>query len=182
LPPAALTRLDQARQDNHSGELHWEYDGEEWITAYWELFLPARLAAAGEVLVVADDDMLFHEDFYRGLLEHGDGFDVMSCRILNPDGSRFWDWAAHGGPRGHSLMNYGEVDPWVYVTGGLCILRAEVFRKVQWDETFGFYQGEDVDFSERVKEAGFRISFNPHSTVTHNDPRYTQVGRGVLRK
>ena len=139
-------------------------------------------AATGEVLVVSDDDMLFHDDFYRGLLEHGDGFDVMSCRILNPDGSRFWDWAAHGGPRGHSLMNYGEVDPWVYVTGGLCILRAEVFRKVQWDETFGFYQGEDVDFSERVKEAGFRISFNPHSTVTHNDPRYTQVGRGVLRK
>lgn len=138
-------------------------------------------SAAGEVLIVADDDMLFHEDFYRGLVEHGDGFDVMSCRILNPDGSRFWDWAACGGPRGHSLMEYGEVDPWVYVTGGLCIMRAEVFQRVRWDAGLGFYRGEDVDFSERVKAAGFRITFNPHSTVTHDDPRYTQVGRGIVR-
>lgn len=138
--------------------------------------------AGGEVLIVADDDMLFHEDFYRGLLEYGDGFDVLNCRILNPDGTRFWDWAANGGPRGHSLMDYGEVDPWVYITGGLCIMRREVFEKVQWDGTLGFYQGEDIDFSERVKVAGFKIAFNPHSTVTHDDPRYTQVGNGVIRK
>lgn len=139
-------------------------------------------ASIGNVLVVADDDMLFHEDFYRGLLEYGDGFDVLNCRILNPDGTRFWDWAANGGPRGHSLMDYGEVDPWVYITGGLCIMRREVFEKVQWDGTLGFYQGEDIDFSERVKVAGFKIAFNPHSTVTHDDPRYTQVGNGVIRK
>ena len=53
LPPAALTRLDQARQDNHSGELHWEHDGEEWITAYWELFLPSRLAAEPWTIAVS---------------------------------------------------------------------------------------------------------------------------------
>lgn len=138
--------------------------------------------ATGEVMVVSDDDMLFGPDFYPGLVEYGEDFDVLSCKILNPDGTRFWDWAAAGGPRGHSLMDYGEVDPWVYITGGLCIMRAEVFEVVRWDAAIGFYGGEDVDFSERVKAAGFRIAFNPHSTVTHNDPRYTQVGRGVIRR
>ena len=138
-------------------------------------------AARYDHLVVADDDMLFHADYYEGLKAFGEDYDVLCVRLLNPDGTRYWDWATHGGPTGHRLLAYDETDPHVYVTGGLCILKAHVFDRVQWDEHRGFYQHEDVDFSERLKEAGFRIRFCRASTVTHNDPSVTQLGDLIIK-
>lgn len=68
-------------------------------------------------LVIVDDDFIFHEDFYIGLQRYGDDWEALSVRILNPDGSRFWDWATHGGPRGHVLLDYDDSDDHVYITG-----------------------------------------------------------------
>ncbi|CAK0769444.1 alpha-1, 2-mannosyltransferase/rhamnosyltransferase [Gammaproteobacteria bacterium] len=138
-------------------------------------------AAQYNHLIVADDDLLFHQDFYEGLQAFGDNYDVLCVRLLNPDGTRFWDWATHGGPSGHRLLRYDEVDPHVYVTGGLCVMKANVFKQVQWDDGRGFYQGEDLDFSSRLTIAGFRIQLCPNSTVTHNDNNYTQSGDIVIR-
>ena len=132
-------------------------------------------------LVVADDDLLFHEDFYTGLKAYGEDWDVLCVRFLNPDGTRFWDWATLGGPKGHKLLDYDETDPFVYVTGGLCLLKAPVAERVQWDEGRGFYQGEDVDFSARLRHAGITPRFNKLSTVTHDDDRYTQRGDVIIR-
>jgi len=127
-------------------------------------------------LVMADDDLLFQPDFYQGLRQYGDNYEVLCVRFLNLDGTRFWDWATIGGPRGHRLLEYNETDPNVYVTGGLCVMKAAVAARVRWDEKLGFYQAEDVDFSRRLHEAGISIKFNPFSTVVHTDARYTQMG------
>jgi hypothetical protein len=135
--------------------------------------------AKGDVLIVADDDLVFHDDFYTGLLEYGDDFDVLSCKLLNPDGTRYWDWKAHANGK-NWLMPYDVIHPDVSLTGGLVIMKADVFKQVQWDDRRGFYQDEDVDFSSRLKQSGMRIAFNPHSTVTH-DAAYTQEGDGVIR-
>jgi len=132
-------------------------------------------------LVVADDDLLFHPDFYTGLQAYGETWEVLCVRFLNPDGTRFWDWATHGGPRGHSLLDYDETDTHVYVTGGLCVIKAEVADRVRWDEGRGFYQGEDVDFSARLRQAGIVPRFNKLSTVTHDDGRYTQRDNVIIR-
>ena len=130
-------------------------------------------AARYDHLVVVDDDFLFHSDFYTGLQRYGEGWEALSVRILNPDGSRFWDWATHGGPRGHVLLDYTDDDDHVYITGGLILLKAEVADRVKWDDERGFYQGEDLDFSSRLRKAGIRPCFNCHSTTTHDDGRYT---------
>jgi hypothetical protein len=131
--------------------------------------------------IVADDDMLFHADFYEGLRRFGETYDVMCVRLLNPDGTRFWDWAASGGQEGQSLLDYGASSPSLYVTGGLCIMKAWVSRLVRWDDQRGFYQREDVDFSQRLREARLGVRFNPYCTVTHNDTRYSQLCNIVLR-
>ena len=131
-------------------------------------------AARYDHLVVVDDDFLFHEDFYTGLQRYGDDWEALSVRILNPDGTRFWDWATHGGPRGHVLLDYDESDDHVYITGGLVLLKAEVADRVKWDDGRGFYQGEDLDFSARLRSAGIRPIFNRYSTTTHDDGRYTE--------
>ena len=137
-------------------------------------------------LVIVDDDFIFHTDFYTGLLRFGDNWEALSVRILNPDGSRFWDWATVDGPRGQILLGYDETDPWHYVTGGLIILKSSVSERVKWNNNLGFYQAEDVNFSRSLQKAGVKIQFNRFSTTTHNDGRYTavqtQIGRQIIRR
>lgn len=131
-------------------------------------------------LVVLDDDIWLHGDFMEGLERFGEDWDVLSCRIFNPDGSRFWDWKTYR-EGVNQLLPYDQSSEAVSLTGGLTIMKAWVHEMVQWDDELGFYQAEDVDFSQRLKAAGVRIGFNPFSTVTHAAP-YTQKGDVVIRK
>ena len=131
-------------------------------------------------VVVADDDLLFQPDFHLGLLEFGEDYEVQCVRFLNPDGTRYWDWATSGGPQGHVLLPYDQTDPYVYVTGGLCIMKKAVADRVKWNEQLGFYQAEDSEFSCRLRQAGISIRFNPHSTVVHDDSRHTQLDNFVV--
>lgn len=133
-----------------------------------------------DIFIITDDDMLFHPGFIEEL-EKVEDWEVLCTRMLNPDGTRNWDWCTKGGPRGHCLIEYWETDPFIYVSGGRMVMKAEVFDKVQWDEARGFYQEEDIDFSKKLKEAGISIKMNKKMTITHDDPRYTSVGHSVYR-
>ncbi len=132
-------------------------------------------------VVVSDDDLVFGPGFAGGLGRFGEDYEAMGVRIVNPDGSRFWDWATTGGPKGSVLLDYWETDPKVYLTGGFCVLKTHVLDHVSWDEARGFYEQEDVDFSARLKAAGVEIRFNPFCMVIHDDDRYTRVGRRIFR-
>jgi glycosyltransferase involved in cell wall biosynthesis len=123
-------------------------------------------------VVVADDDMIFHPGFTKGILAYPADYDVLCVKILNTDGTRFWDWAVYGAPSGHHLIDYAAMDPYVYVTGGMCVMRSYVSRLVQWSDSLGFYQFEDIDFSRKINAQGLRIRFCGESAVTHNDERY----------
>lgn len=129
-------------------------------------------------LVVADDDLRFHRDF-AAVADRQLSYDVLCARILNIDGTRYWDWATHGGPGGHRLLAYDETDSHVYVCGCLAVMHHRVHDAEQWAEDRGFYQAEDVEWSERVRAAGFRIEHTALATVTHCDERYTQRGLGM---
>jgi hypothetical protein len=126
-------------------------------------------------LVFLDDDIIFHDDFYEGLVKFGDDWDVLGVRILNLEGTRFWDWSTIGGPRGHRIIDYDDDDEFSYLSGGIVLVKSSVAKKVKWNESLKAGQADDVDFSFRVKRAGFRIGINPHSTTTHNDGRYFQA-------
>jgi hypothetical protein len=136
--------------------------------------------ASGDILVVTDDDMMFLPGWYGGLVAYAGDWDVMACRILNPDGSRYWDWKAHSGGK-NWLLDYNETSELVSLTGGLTICKSYVWEQCKWDDELGFNQAEDVDFSNRVKAAGYKIVFNPLCTITHDAP-YTQLGVGVFKK
>ncbi len=132
-------------------------------------------------LVVADDDLVFDPGFGAGLKQFGESYDAMAVRIVNADGSRFWDWATSGGTRGSVLLDYWNTDPNIYITGGICVLKTAVLDHVKWDATRGFYECEDVDFSTRLRAAGFNIRFNAFCKVTHDDDRYSRVDRRIYR-
>ncbi len=137
--------------------------------------------ATHPIMVIADDDMIFHADFHRALRQQCPNFDALAVGIQNADGSRFWDYATKGGPRGHRLLDYDMKDNHTYITGGLIVAKREVLAAVRWDDARGFYEDEDVDFSQRLRAAGYVIGFCREATVTHDDWRYYQRGHGIRR-
>src|SRR6185503_19482739 len=57
-----------ARQANASGALEWSATGDDWLTAYWELFLPSRFNAEPWTVVVSQPRQVALESlssFYR---------------------------------------------------------------------------------------------------------------------
>ena len=61
-----------------------------------------------EWLIVSDDDMVFQDGFYQAISSYEDYFDVLCPRILNPDGTRFWDWSIKNSNE-HRLIEYNEI-------------------------------------------------------------------------
>ena len=68
LPAEILARLKSARQVNPSGAFEWSASGDDWLTAYWELFLPSRFNAESWTVVVSQPRQVALESlssFYR---------------------------------------------------------------------------------------------------------------------
>lgn len=148
-----------------------------------------------ENLVISDDDMFFPTDWYKNLVQT-DNFDILTTRIKNPDGTRFWDHACFMSPvRGHIILNPDEDDDHLYMSGGQSwLMKKYVWDKIQWDAELLFYNmkglsdydkgihNEDTNFSLRCREAGFKISYDHRVKVFHNDATYTSIGRLVRRR
>ena len=136
-----------------------------------------------EHIVILDDDIVLAPDWYEGLARYGREFDILTSQIRVPDGSRYWDHASIRGAEGNRILEDGEDDEHLYMTGGGgWIMRGAVARDVRWDESRGYYQEEDVDFSEGCRARGYRISHNHCMVVFHADGTYTCTGRVVARR
>jgi LmbE family N-acetylglucosaminyl deacetylase len=139
----------------------------------------AAYSARHEFIVFCDDDIVLGSDWYTGLRPYLEDYDLLTTKILNPDGTRHWDWARCEIPEKQNLLRYGEVDRDLYLTGGLMIVRTEVWADHPWDERRYYRQAGDVDISQRIMAAGYRAGICTDSAVLHDDLRHTQVGRVV---
>ena len=138
--------------------------------------------AVGDLIVVMDDDIILKPGWAEAVDAHDDEWDVLATRLLNPDGTRYWDWATNGGRNGHSLLPYDRYDDHVYVTGGLSVQKPDVRILARWNDGLGFYQNEDGDFSKRLHSFGMRIRFCEKAVAVHDDPTNTQHGRWIVKK
>lgn len=150
--------------------------------------------ASFDNLVISDNDMLFSKNWYDNLLQ-SDNFDILTPRVLLPDGTRFWDHCCYQSPvHGHIILNPEEKDDHLYMSGGQSwIMKKKVFEKYRWDENLRIYNmsnlndyangkhNEDTEYSQRCRK-DFTISHNPNLIVIHNDSSYTNVGRMILRR
>ena len=145
----------------------------------------AARASRGDILVVADDDIVFHADFCKQIHAYAGEWSVMLPRIETNDGGRYWDWRLWYGNNGQRMEDYtcpdaGNVIP----CGALVIVRRKVWEAVNWSETSRFYDPvcpEDIDWGERLHKAGYTMTSNPLCIALHDDPRYKQYGASVLR-
>jgi hypothetical protein len=150
-----------------------------------ELRNVAARAATQDVIVYMDDDMLLSPTWLWRLESFSDkeGWDILGNKLLNPDGSRFWDRAIKN-PQ--VLVSYGHPsdDPNLYQTGGFAVHRREVFENHEWDGTIpinnfenngGASVNEDIEYYARLYENGYIIKFDEGNTTWHWDDGYTQV-------
>jgi hypothetical protein len=137
--------------------------------------------SAFENLVFCDDDICLTSGWFSSVEQHKHCA-LVSTRLLNLDGTRHWDWATCGGPRGLILLDYDESDPDVYVPGGLLLMGANIWETLRWDDTLGYGQAEDVVLSRSARQAGFTSTFCGEAVAIHNDHTYTQIGRKVPRR
>ncbi len=139
--------------------------------------------STGDVICWIDDDMLFPPGWLWQLesFTGHEGWDVIGNKICNPDGTRFWDRSLQNP---HVLVPYNHncLDKRLYQTGGFWVVRRHVFNEHEWDGSLLIYadknQGrpnEDIDYSNRLQQAGYLIKFDAENVIWHWDDGYTQL-------
>lgn len=144
-----------------------------------------------DLIVFVDDDFIFPKIWFQNLNKFSttNGFDVLSNKIFNPDGTRFWDRATMDP---HTLVDYDypEISTNLYQTGGFWIIRKKVFDKIKWNSEFVInssekglsHYNEDIDYTFKMYKNGYRLIFDKNNLVWHNDDKYTQWENQTLKK
>jgi glycosyltransferase involved in cell wall biosynthesis len=140
-------------------------------------------ASTGDVIVWCDDDIILGPGWLSGVIKYNNGnlWNVLGCRILNPDGTRHWDRGTIN-PRSLVDYNFPSYSRNLMQTSGFFMVKRSVFEEVRWDESKLVHADrlerqipEDLQYSIDVQRLGYNIDFNENSTVWHNDDNYTQI-------
>jgi hypothetical protein len=125
-----------------------------------------------ENLVVLHDRIKFHKDWFSGMKKYGNNWEILSTPTLQ-NSLRTYDWLTIKYPLENpksgwflgSHLEYSDWDKWIYLDGGVIILKKYVWEKVPWDESRYYAESEDVKLSHDQTRYGFIVRFNPYSTM-----------------
>lgn len=149
--------------------------------------------ATGAFVLLLNSDTIVKENTLSIMLQYmkeNEDVGAAGCEVLLPDGTL--DKACHRGfptpsasfyymsglakkysnnPRFNlyhkSYLNMRKIHEIDCLVGAFMIVRAETIKQVgMLDETFFMY-GEDVDWCYRIKEAGWKIIYNPKTSIIH---------------
>jgi len=132
--------------------------------------------ATGDLLVFIDDDARFSTPsaltaVAETFAEH-ERMGVLAFLVRNA-------WSGEIRPSEHPHPDAGrwaEPHEVSYFLGGACAIRREAFAALGgFDETF-FYNGEELEFSYRLLDAGWGLRYRPDVEVLH---RVSALGRGL---
>lgn len=118
------------------------------------------------------DYHIFDKDWYKNFVEFGTDWEICSCPqylitgARNPMDWSLWDKPGHG--RAWSL----RYDDWsqtqyMYISGGFFIVKRHVMIEEPLDESRGWNEEEDVEWSYRVRDK-YIMKCNGKSIVRHN--------------
>jgi hypothetical protein len=134
-----------------------------WITRKKNL---AVSHSKGHIVVILHDYMKLNQDWTRSRVESliTSTWDVAMCRITNPDGTRWVDWTLWTqnsfGIRWWFNRTLANLVPYtsknltrfMYVGGAVMIVRREFMLDNPLDENLTWGEGEDVEWSLRVRK------------------------------
>ena len=134
-----------------------------WITRKKNLVAEA---SQKEVLVIMHDYFALTEEWTHQKVQNllDASWDVAVTSILNPDGSRYRDWLlwpfSHRFLRTPFVYTLGNLLPYrvndltdfMYINGSLMIVRRKYLLDNPLDESRGWGEGEDVEWSIRLRD------------------------------
>jgi GT2 family glycosyltransferase len=136
-------------------------------------------SARSDVMILLDSDCFPATDWLACLLDrYAQGERVVSGCVAF-EGANYWTLADNLSLF-HEFMPGQTAGPRRYLpTANLLCDRGVVEAAGKMDETFPGAAGEDIDWTIRMRRAGFRLYFEPAARITHRPARTTL--RGVLR-
>jgi hypothetical protein len=140
-----------------------------WITKKKNLI--ANLAIY-ENIVIMHDYHVFENDWYENFKSFGTDWDICSCpQYLINGGRNPMDWSLWDKP-GHGRAWSLEYDDWsqtqyMYISGGFFIVKKHIMLEEPLDESLGWNEAEDVEWSLRVRDK-YVMKCNKNSIVRHN--------------
>lgn len=167
-PDSLKTELGEAYKDVVFVRQPDEFPKLGWITKKKNQIVDA---ATTENLVIAHDRYVIPADFIKNLAAYGSDYSVLVCRQTRPDGRRMPDWVALGGEwsmTSPATLEYGDWSRHVFINGGIMIAKADVLKRVRWNELLFWGQAEDVELTRRLRSAGYvaRLARNVHVVST----------------
>ena len=140
----------------------------------------AAARAKGKYLLLLNNDTRVREDWMWhlvSLMERDETIGMTGAKLVYPDGrlqeaggivwrdGSAWNWG-HGQNPEAAMFNYvREAD---YISGAAILIRADLWKQLGgFDETFAPAYYEDTDLAFRVREAGYRVVYQPRSEVIH---------------
>lgn len=134
------------------GETRFDHKG--WITRKKNLILQKSTA---ENILIAHDRYALPEDFFDRMIEYGADFGVIVPSQRTTKGQRFPDWVTLSSQWSWTpsyLMQGHEFNENMYVNGGLVLAKRHLLLEHPWNELLFWSQGEDVEQSRRMQQAG----------------------------
>lgn len=125
-----------------------------------------------ENIVYLHDYIIFDKEWYQGFLRFGNEFDVCMNKINNIDGSRYRDWCLwkYDADKYVSANNYlipydiKNLSNMMYISGAYWVAKNKFMLDNPLNEKLKWEQGEDVEWSLRVRnKTQFKI--NNYSSV-----------------
>ena len=171
---------------NRKNVVHVPFDENQtkkmWITRKKNLITEN---AKYENIVYLHDYIRLEDGWYEGFLKFGDDFKVCMNKIKNKDGNRFRDWVlwhvdlykSIGDEillsdikeiisKGELILPYDikHLSKYQYISGAYWVAKKNVMEEFMLDERRVWGQGEDVDWSLRVRKK-YDFLMNEYSTV-----------------
>lgn len=111
-------------------------------------------------IVYMHDYICLMPGWYDGFQAIGHKFDICMTKMLRPNGSRYRDWSllymsvdGLGVKRHHYLLPYDVTDlsKFMYISGAYWVAKKHVMTDFPLNESLGWGQGEDCEWSQRIK-------------------------------
>jgi hypothetical protein len=133
--------------------------------------------------------------WYEGFKKFGNDFDICMTPILNADGSRFRDWTLYPDDLYHAFGNWKKhncllpydikhLSKYMYISGAYWIAKKDVMQKFPLNESLGWGEGEDFEWSWQVRKE-YDFSINTNSMVKllkFKDPIFSMITKELLDK
>lgn len=139
-------------------------------------------AASNEILIFCTPDIDFRHDFFNNLL----GVDTIpsfaAIRILNPDGTRYWDWFV-ANDREATLIDYEDYHPDICFSESGYIINRQIALSLKIGNIqFSRIESSTQSFIQRALSCGIRTTIVPQLTASHRDTEWTQSGNQVMKR